>query len=162
MHLAPTANILAAKFDEKDWPFVLRFPFDGQDLSLTLIDLDNRARPDDRVHREVGNSDDPIDAVTEIQMLDEADRDFSHISTSFDSRLVRSRRTASLDWSGTTFVSSSCSASAASCVLGGANIAWSRPKSLRCSPKNAKMFDQCVWQIAPTRSKRTDCHKELV
>ncbi len=52
-HLAPTANIFASEFEKVDRPHVLVPPFDGQDLSLILINLDNRMRSDDRIHRPI-------------------------------------------------------------------------------------------------------------
>src|SRR5712664_3192313 len=74
---APTANVFASQLYEIDWPLMLVLPCDRRYLSLILINLDNRPRPDDWVHREIRNTDKAVHAVAEIKMLKEANRNFS-------------------------------------------------------------------------------------
>src|SRR5258708_27010827 len=62
-HFAPAANILSPELYKIDWPLMFVLPFDRRDPSLILIDLHNRTGPDDRVHREVGDSNQAVHPI---------------------------------------------------------------------------------------------------
>jgi hypothetical protein len=73
----PAADIFIAQFYEKNWSIVFVFPVDGKNLSLISVDLHDRTGPDERVHRIVIEPDEPIYALTEIEVLDQTDRNLS-------------------------------------------------------------------------------------
>jgi hypothetical protein len=65
-HFAPAADVFASEFNEIDRPIVFVLPFDGRDLSLILINLDNRTRPDNGVHGSIAHANEAINAVAQI------------------------------------------------------------------------------------------------
>lgn len=79
-NLTPTANVFPPQLDEVDRPFVLVLPFYRRYFLLACIDLHDRARPKDGVHREIRHSDQSVNALAEIEMLDQANR---HLSPDF-------------------------------------------------------------------------------
>src|SRR5215467_7742011 len=70
-HFAPATDVLPAKFDKVDRPFVFVIPRHLLDFPLILVDLHNRPRPDDGVHRAIRHSDKSIHAIAEIKMLNQ-------------------------------------------------------------------------------------------
>ena len=114
-------------------------------FALILIDLNNGARTDDRRHALVAYANKTVRAVPQIEMLNQANRNLSPDLHELRQKIrpveaAELRVIAREPLSSHRFLANP----AASWVLAGANIAWSRPKSLRCRPKNAKMFDQWV------------------
>jgi hypothetical protein len=76
-HLAPTANELSAQFDEVDWPVVFVLPFALHDLTLILIDLHDRTGPDNGKHGSVAETDESVNAMAKVEVLEQANRNLS-------------------------------------------------------------------------------------
>src|SRR5882757_3115125 len=73
--LAPAAQIGPAKFQKVDWPVVFVVPFDVENLSLILIDLHDRTRPDEGRHTIVAHAYEAVGSVSQIHLLNQSDGD---------------------------------------------------------------------------------------
>src|SRR5882757_1777254 len=73
-HLAPTANKVAAQLNEIDRPVVLILPFGRHNLTLILVDLYDRTGSDDGEHRSVRKAHESVNAVPQVQVLEQTNR----------------------------------------------------------------------------------------
>lgn len=74
---APGASVAVPEFHEINRTVKFSAPAKWLNFPDTRIDLDERARPDQRVQHRVPQTYVAIEAVAEIQMLDERDRNFA-------------------------------------------------------------------------------------
>ena len=69
MHLAPTAYVAFAEFNEKDGPVVIAMPGDRRNFFLPGIDPHKSSRPDKRVQRIVVHADVSVKRTRTIHLL---------------------------------------------------------------------------------------------
>src|ERR1700686_2321942 len=69
LHLAPTAHVTFAQFNEKNGPVMIAVPVNLKNLFLPRIDSDKRSRPDDRVQGVVIQSDVSVERTRPFHLL---------------------------------------------------------------------------------------------
>src|SRR5580704_76965 len=77
LHLAPRTRVPVAQLHKIDRPVKFRAPPQRLDFPNVRIDLHKRTRPQQWRERVVLQSDVPVQAMADVQMLDQCDRDFS-------------------------------------------------------------------------------------
>jgi PAS domain S-box-containing protein len=73
----PAAEKAAPEFHEVDRAVVLVLPTARNYLGLVLIDLDDGTGPDDRKHSVVRHAHESVNSISQVQVLDQADGNFS-------------------------------------------------------------------------------------